>query len=84
VADLVHGEADGLHGAAPKRLRSDPNPRVGDIVVFQKKGGEQVLGTPICSISYIVYAIFAFLYLFCSFKEQPTNCFVFSSVDLKK
>jgi len=40
----------------PKWLRSDPNIKVGDIVIFQKKNSEQKLGTPIWSIGRVVKA----------------------------
>jgi hypothetical protein len=37
----------------PKWLRSDPNLKVGDIVIFQKKGQEQVLGSPIWAVGRV-------------------------------
>jgi hypothetical protein len=37
----------------PKRLRSDPNLKVGDIVIFQKRGQEQVLGSPIWTVGRV-------------------------------
>jgi hypothetical protein len=37
-----------------KWLRSDPNLQVGDVVVFQKDGGEQVLGQPIWRVGRVV------------------------------
>ena len=37
----------------PKWFRSDPNLQIGDIVIFQKKGIEQVLGSPIWTIGRI-------------------------------
>ena len=40
----------------PKWLRSDPNLRNGDIVIFQKKGAEQVLGSPIWTVGRVVEA----------------------------
>jgi hypothetical protein len=38
----------------PKWFRSDPDPREGDIVVFQKRGPEQVLGSPVWSVGRVV------------------------------
>jgi hypothetical protein len=37
----------------PKWLRSDPNLKVGDIVIFQKRGQEQVLGSPIWAVGRV-------------------------------
>jgi len=38
----------------PKWFRSDPDLQPGDIVIFQKKGHEQVMGSPIWSIGRVV------------------------------
>lgn len=38
----------------PKWFRSDPPLRPGDIVVFQKRGADQVLGSPVWSVGRIV------------------------------
>ena len=40
----------------PKWLKSDPNLTEGDVVIFQKKGGEQVLGSPIWTVGRVVKA----------------------------
>jgi len=40
----------------PKWLRSDPNLKEGDVVIFQKRGGEQVLGSPIWTVGRVVEA----------------------------
>jgi len=38
----------------PKWLRSDPSLKEGDVVIFQKSGSEQVLGSPIWTIGRVV------------------------------
>ena len=38
----------------PKWLRSDPDLQPGDIVVFQKRGPEQAIGSPVWTIGRIV------------------------------
>ena len=40
----------------PKWFRSDPSVQVGDIVVFQKKAQEQVIGKPIWTVGRVVEA----------------------------
>ena len=40
----------------PKWFRSGPNLKKGDIVIFQKKGPDQVLGSPIWTVGRVAEA----------------------------